>query len=326
MSFPRRALCLLLLGAACDSEVRQPRASFEEDVLPLFTREDVWFTSAAACNARGCHHAVDEYPGTESAHELDMGTHEGILTGADGGEEPIVFTGMDPDGPDYWKNSPLRARLRNNRMPLGIPPAVPRDGPPVSDVAPLLGWDDAETRSDPSGVVKIVEAWLAAGVPPGTFDYSYDVENGQARASIQVTKSFERDVLPLFTTAGLWYPGAESCHAAGCHNGAGGRHDLDMGSYDGILRGADDGEEPIVYAGQDPGRPHYWKDSPLRKRLRNNRMPWGVSPLVPRDGPRGEVLLIDDWLAAGAPEGEFPTSRVTAPAEEGEAPEDEHMH
>jgi hypothetical protein len=107
--------------------------------------------------------------------------------------------------------------------------------------------------------------------------------------------SFERDVLPLFTENDVWFPGSLSCDAAGCHTGIGGAHDLDMGTYDGILLGADAGEEPIVIPGDAEA-------SSLRSRLRNNRMPWNISTSVPRDGPNDEVLIIEEWIDAGAPD------------------------
>jgi len=106
--------------------------------------------------------------------------------------------------------------------------------------------------------------------------------------------SFSRDVLPLFTQNDVWFPGSLACNAAGCHTGIGGAHDLDMGTYEGIMLGADAGEEPIVIPGNA-------EESPLRERLRNNRMPFGIPTSVPRDGPNGEVLIIEDWINAGAP-------------------------
>jgi hypothetical protein len=106
--------------------------------------------------------------------------------------------------------------------------------------------------------------------------------------------SFANDVLPLFTEPDVWFPGSLSCDAAGCHTGIGGAHDLDMGTYEGILLGADAGEEPIVFPGDA-------ENSPLRKRLRNNRMTWNIPTSVPRDGPNDEVLIIEEWIDAGAP-------------------------
>ncbi|MBI4675904.1 MAG: hypothetical protein HY741_30045, partial [Chloroflexi bacterium] len=52
-------------------------ATFADDVLPLFTTKDAWFKGSDACST--CHYAVSK----DSAHEMDLGTYKGILTGAD---------------------------------------------------------------------------------------------------------------------------------------------------------------------------------------------------------------------------------------------------
>jgi len=249
--------------------------SFADDILPLFTGNNRWFVGGTACNATGCH------TGVGSAHDLDMGTYAGILAGADGGGEPIVVAG-EPEA------SSLRRRLRNNRMPWGISPLVPRNGPSLASVRDLLGWTDVTSATDENGLVRIVEAWINDGAPNGDFSYTPSV--GAA-----VTKNFATDILPLFTTAELWAPGTEACNAAGCHNGEGGAHDLDMGTYAGIIAGADGGAEPIVVAGDAEA-------SSLRGRLRNNRMPWGMPTWVPRDGSNREVLRIVQWINDGVPD------------------------
>lgn len=248
--------------------------SFATDILPLFTTKDVWFTGGAACNAKGCH------TGIGGAHDLDMGSHAGVILGADAGLEPI----LDMTNPD---ESSLRKRMRNNRMPWGIPPIAPRNGPRVKDMASYLGWVDASSLVDTNGLVKLVEAWIDTGAANGTFNY---VDSSVAT----VQKSFAVDILPLFNTPNVWWSGTESCAAAGCHNGVGGAHDLDMSSYAGIILGADAGAEPILVAGNSD-------ESALRKRLRNNRMPWGMPTWVPRNGPNGEVADIVSWITSGAP-------------------------
>jgi len=257
------------------STVVEP-VSFAEDVLPLFTTDNLWFVGAAACDAAGCH------TGAGSAHDLDMGSYAGVILGADLGAEPILV-------PGDWSASPLRARMRNNRMPWNVSVFVPRDGPAVADVAarfPGFGWTDASSLADTNGIVKVVAAWIDAGAPNGGFSY-------QDSSAATVTKSFATHVLPMFVTGDVWEQGTEACNAAGCHNGAGGSHDLDMGTYAGILLGADLGAEPIVVLGNAG-------DSPLRKRLRNNRMPWGRPTSIPRDGPGGEVGTLGQWVTQGA--------------------------
>ena len=163
-----------------------------------------------------------------------------------------------------------------------------RNGPVIQDMAAQLGWADASSLADANGLVALVNAWLVAGTPNSPATFPYTDSN-----LVAVTRDFDTHILPLFTRPDVWYPGTEACNAAGCHNGVGGSHDLDMGTYAGILLGADAGAEPII----DPVNP---LESPLRKRLRNNRMPWGMPTWVPRDGPNGEVAQIVSWIAAGA--------------------------
>jgi hypothetical protein len=66
-----------------------------------------------------------------------------------------------------------------------------------------------------------------------------------------------------------------------------------MSTYAGIMLGADLGAEPIVVPGNAG-------ESSLRKRLRNNRMPWAMPTSIPRDGPGGEVGTIGQWVTQGA--------------------------
>ncbi len=257
------------------STVTQP-VSFADDVLPLFTTGNYWYVGAAACNAAGCH------TGAGSAHDLDMGSYDGVMLGADLGAEPIIV-------PSDWSASSLRARLRNNRMPWNVSIFVPRDGPAVADVAarfPGFGWTDASSVADANGIVRVIAAWIDGGAPNGDFSYVDSL-------GATITKNYGTHVQPMFVTGDVWQQGTEACNAAGCHNGAGGAHDLDMGSYAGVMLGADLGAEPIVVPGDSA-------ESPLRKRLRNNRMPWGMPTSIPRDGPNGEVGVIGQWVTEGA--------------------------
>jgi len=272
------------------------QASFSGDVLPLFTQPDVFSPGSPACAA--CHTADLE----TSAHELDLTSHEGLLAGADRLEdppgEPIIV-------PGDWESSSLRRRLRNNRMPSGILATVDRDGPLVLHGEAigaaeaggiLLVTGEGETRA-----VELIGAWMGSGAPesePFTF---VGLDDQTYRAS------FETDVLPLFTTPNVWFPGAQACslcHTADLESSA---HELDLTSYEGILAGADRLEEP---PGEPIVIPGDWEASSLRSRLRNNRMPTGVTPNVPRDGPEVAVhggtvhvvQLIGAWVEAGASE------------------------
>lgn len=93
------------------------QATFEADILPLFTENNLWFEGAQACS--GCHFAASE----NSYHQLDLSTYQGILTGADSLESPpgvsILGQAVPGEGGFDWEHSKLRERLRNNRMPPG---------------------------------------------------------------------------------------------------------------------------------------------------------------------------------------------------------------
>jgi hypothetical protein len=274
----------------------QGSGTFAADILPLFAEADGFYPGSIACAT--CHTATLE----SSAHELDLTSYEGILAGADRLEEP---PGEPIVVPGDWDASSLRGRLRNNRMPSGITASVERDGPIV-----LHGQAVAAAAAQPTqlvtgeGEVKAVEligAWVSAGAletEPFTF-------TGADGNPYQAT--FATDVLPLFTTPNVWYAGAPACsicHTAVLESSA---HELDLTSYEGILAGADRLEEP-------PGEPIIvpgdWSASSLRGRLRNNRMPTGITPSVARDGPEvtvnggtiTTVELIGAWVDAGVPE------------------------
>jgi len=261
--------------------------SFAKDLLPLFTKPNMWQAGTASCAAKGCH------TGVGGAHDLDMSSYAGIMAGTDAGTEAIVFTGTDPKGPEYYEESMLRTRLRDNRMPFGISPLIPRDGPMVKDVAPIVGWMDASSTTDTNRLMKVVDAWLGSGAPNGPFPYT-------PAGSSEEMRNFDNDILPLFTTPGVWAPATPACNSAGCHNGVGGAHDLDMSTYASILAGTDGGTEAIVLTGTDPEKEDYWQESMLRQRLRNNRMPWGISTAVPRNGANNEIAKLDQWLMGGA--------------------------
>ncbi|MFQ5401492.1 MAG: hypothetical protein ACE5E7_18080, partial [Anaerolineae bacterium] len=107
-------------------------ATFEADILPLFTEHNVWYEGSQACAS--CHFANSE----NSYHEMDLSTYAGIMSGGDVLSEPpgVPILGQSEVGAtDFdWAHSKLRARLRNNRMPPGIAFDITeenRDGPIV---------------------------------------------------------------------------------------------------------------------------------------------------------------------------------------------------
>lgn len=291
-------------------------ATFEENVLPLFTENNIWFEGSQACS--GCHFGLSE----NSAHEMDLSSYAGILAGADTLEEPpgeSLLGESEPGAGDYdWNSSGLRARLRDNRMPAGAPfdpTEANRDGLLVLHGVPVeMAHDTAELFGDGECevyAVDLIGAWVDSGLPESDpFDFT-------AIDETECEGTFEVDILPLFTSANAWFENSPSCTA--CHFGLAenSAHEMDLSSYAGILAGADTLEEPpgeALFGESEPGATDYnWSESGMRRRLRNNRMPPG-SPFDPteanRDGPTltvngvevRAVDLIGAWVEAGAPE------------------------
>ncbi|MCB9443890.1 MAG: hypothetical protein H6669_06605 [Ardenticatenaceae bacterium] len=107
-------------------------ATFEANVLPLFTENGTWYEGSQACI--GCHFANSE----ASYHEMDLSSYAGIMTGGDALSAPpgVPILGQSEFGAaDFdWEHSKLRERLRNNRMPPGVAFDITeenRDGPVV---------------------------------------------------------------------------------------------------------------------------------------------------------------------------------------------------
>jgi len=247
-------------------------ATYAVDVQPLFAQENVWFPGSPACTS--CHHDNLE----SSYHEMNLTSHAGILAGADSLEKPpgVPILGQSAVGEnDFdWGDSELRARLRNNRMPPGMPFDVTeanRDGPSV------------EVNGAEVAAVDLIAAWVEAGAPESEPFGEYGA-------------TFADNIQPLFTEPGLWYedaPACTSCHHANLENSY---HEMDLSSYEGIMAGADRMEEPpgVPILGQSAvGESDFnWAESELRARLRNNRMPPGMPFDVTeanRDGPLVQV-------------------------------------
>ena len=271
------------------------QGTFEGDVLPLFTTNGLWFEGAQACS--GCHFANSE----ASYHEMDLTSYAGIMAGGDVLSEPpgVPILGQSEMGAtDFdWAHSKLRARLRNNRMPPGWEFDITeenRDGP-------TLDVNGTEVRAVP-----LLEAWVEAGAP-------------ETDAFGDFSATFEANILPLFTTNGLWFEGAQAC--TGCHfaNSEASYHEMDLSSYEGIMLGGDVLSDPPgvpLLGNSEVGATDYdWAHSKLRERVRNNRMPPGWEFDITeenRDGPwvlHGEA--IDDIEAAMAQGAMMDMSMVT---------------
>jgi hypothetical protein len=122
---PYRAVRAWIAGGALDDD------TFRKDVLPLFAKANAFAPNTPACTV--CHMSNQEPP---SFHELDLGSHAGIMLGADS-----VAKGVDratkvviPGKPD---ESGLFQHLVEDRMPPGISPTEERDHP---NTRILLRW------------------------------------------------------------------------------------------------------------------------------------------------------------------------------------------
>ena len=113
--------------------------------------------------------------------------------------------------------------------------------------------------------VDLIGAWVAANTPEKD-PFSFTDVDGK---SCQGT--FEADVLPLFSTANLWYSGAPSCRT--CH---GPQVEIsyvrmDLSSYQGILAGK--GRESASSKGEDILGGNNWEQADLYKALNGRQMP-----------------------------------------------------
>lgn len=106
--------------------------TFDVDILPLFTKDNIWGDDLASCAS--CHTGNTE----ESLHEMDLTKYEGIMKGGDVLAQPpgVALFGESMIGKtDYdWGHSKMKGRLRDNRMPPGIEFDITeenRDGPIV---------------------------------------------------------------------------------------------------------------------------------------------------------------------------------------------------
>ncbi|MBC8268190.1 MAG: hypothetical protein H8E36_05535 [Rhodospirillaceae bacterium] len=227
---------------------------FTTDILPLFTKEGIWGEGTASCTS--CHFDNSE----ESYHEMDLSSYEGIMKGGDVLSQPpgVPLFGQSQIGAaDYdWGHSKMRARLRNNRMPPGV----------EFDIT-------EENRDGPTGTeVGTIEAWVAAGAKNDA--------------------TFSSKILPLFTTDGAWGEGTASCTSCHFDNSEDSYHEMDLSSYEGIMKGGDVLSQPpgVPLFGQSKvGATDYdWGHSKMKERLRNNRMPPSIEFDITeenRDGP-----------------------------------------
>jgi hypothetical protein len=112
---------------------------FQRNVQPLFTTPNTFAANTPACAE--CHMSNQEPP---SFHELDLGSHAGIMLGADSVAKGVANSTkvVIPGKPD---ESGLLQHLVENRMPPGIDPSSDRDHP---NTQLLLRWVEQGAKCD----------------------------------------------------------------------------------------------------------------------------------------------------------------------------------
>lgn len=309
--------------------------SYKDDVQCYFTEPRAWFD------------APDEYASTACGschppfHSMDLTTRAGMLAGTDGGAEAILGETNVGDTDYDWGESILRKRLRNNRMPPGVPFTFPtdvaqnRNGPDVdttddgndlplacedcncettdcdstpSDWFVKLDGDGNIQYNNQSGsglnLVGLISAWVDDAADGGTATYGDDTD---------VTWC---DIAPAFCQPNVWYNGAlacTSCHYCGeeppCF------HTLNLCTEAGIKAGVDEGSESILGESGVGEGDYAWEDSILQWRLRNNRMPPNAPFVLDESNRNGRYVrhpvtgadtnavdLIGEWVMAGCPD------------------------
>ncbi|NMB86884.1 MAG: hypothetical protein GYA17_00910 [Chloroflexi bacterium] len=101
------------------------QGTFEDDIHPLFTVPNLWFTGAIACSS--CHGPEVN----QSAAQMDLSTYAGVLAGSRR-ESPDDPKGEDILGSDTsWEESKLYIQIFTRQMPMGRPIDSPQKGPTV---------------------------------------------------------------------------------------------------------------------------------------------------------------------------------------------------
>lgn len=124
-------------------------------------------------------------------------------------------------------------------------------------------------------------AFIMVGCGPAQHSYAPAKTPGDEKATVELT-SFAALSKNIFE---------KKC--VGCHSGSAPEGDLDLSSYDKIL-----GNKGVVVLGQPDA-------SSLYKEVKSGDMPMHGQPLS-----AGEVQAIGEWIAAGAPDGDFGAATV----------------
>ena len=154
---------------------------------------------------------------------------------------------------------------------------LPKNEPAGQSLISFEGMHAPEPGSCTIRLGDLIGAWVTAGTPE-TDPFPFTDVQGK---SCQGT--FEADVLPAFTQANLWYPGALSCRT--CHG-----PDIqvsyarmDLSSYQGILAGSSRADANSK--GDDILGGGNWEKSTLYDELSSGGMPpnqpAGLNPMGP---------------------------------------------
>ena len=226
---------------------------------------------------------------------MDLSSYAGIMKGGDVLSHPpgVPLFGQDKVGADNydWSHSKMKERMRNNRMPPGWPEdltEVNRDGPCMTvkgGVAKVVrNSDDTLKYGCDMNALGLLEAWVDAKAPKSkTFKYG--------KKSVNFTDS----VLPLFTQHGVWFKGSQACSSCHFNNSENSYHEMDLTTYEGIMRGGDVLSSPpgVPLLGESKIKKtdYDWSHSKMRARLRNNRMPPGAVFDITEENRDGPMVL-----------------------------------
>jgi hypothetical protein len=154
---------------------------------------------------------------------------------------------------------------------------IPKPEPAGRSSISFTGFQPAEVGSCTVRLGELIGAWVMANSPE-TDPFPFTDARGQSCEG-----SFEADILPAFTQANLWYPGALSCRTCHGPDVTMSYARMDLSSYQGIMAGssrasADSKGDDILGGGR-------WQDSTLYDVLNSGEMPpnqpAGQNPMGP---------------------------------------------
>jgi hypothetical protein len=106
-----------------DASGKQCQGMFTDDVLPLFSQANLWYSGSPSC--RTCHG-----PDVQVSYaRLDLSSYKGILAGSS--RDSVDTTGDDILGGGNWEASELYDVLTKGEMPPDRPAEVDPHGPVV---------------------------------------------------------------------------------------------------------------------------------------------------------------------------------------------------